>query len=106
MIGEQERLLARAEQPLVSAGTPQWWNAGPGDALLSVEMRPGLQIDQAATDAWADKWEDEHRPGGQHVGLISSLRVGQFRLWSPMSCEAAPAASATRTGSSLAACRH
>jgi hypothetical protein len=63
-------------------------------------------IDQAATDAWADKWEDEYRAGGQHVGLISSLRVRQFRLWSPVFCEAAPAASATHTGSSLEACRH
>jgi hypothetical protein len=76
--------LARGEQALVPAGIPhRWWNAGPGDALVSVEMRPGLHleqlleeafqlvdegkfgedgpIDQAATDAWADKWGDEYR---------------------------------------------
>jgi mannose-6-phosphate isomerase-like protein (cupin superfamily) len=84
MIGEQERLLGAGEQALVPAGTPhRWWNDGPGDALVSVEMRPGLHfeelleeafqlvdegkfgedgpIDQAATDAWAAKWKDEYR---------------------------------------------
>jgi hypothetical protein len=68
----------------VPAGTPhRWWNAGPGDALVSVEMRPGLHfeelleeafqlvdegkfgengpIDQAATDRWATKWQGEYR---------------------------------------------
>ena len=84
LIGDQERLLGPGEQALVPAGTPhRWWNAGPGDALVSVEMRPGLHfeelleeafrlvdegkfgedgpIDQAATDAWAEKWKDEYR---------------------------------------------
>jgi mannose-6-phosphate isomerase-like protein (cupin superfamily) len=84
MIGDQERLLGAGEQALVPAGTPhRWWNAGPGDALVSVELRPALHfeelleeafrladegkfgeegpIDQAATDAWAHKWKDEYR---------------------------------------------
>jgi hypothetical protein len=75
---------AREWSSTVPAGTPhRWWNAGPGDALVSVEMRPGLHfeelleeafqlvdegkfgengpIDQAATDRWATKWQGEYR---------------------------------------------
>jgi mannose-6-phosphate isomerase-like protein (cupin superfamily) len=84
MIAGEERVLREGDEALVPAGTPhRWWNAGPGDALVSVEMRPGLHfeelleeafqlvdegkfgedgpIDQAATDAWANKWEHEYR---------------------------------------------
>lgn len=84
MIGDQKRLLGAGEQALVPPGTAhRWWNAGPGDALVRVEMRPGLHfeelleeafqlvdegkfgedgpIDQAATDAWAARWKDEYR---------------------------------------------
>jgi mannose-6-phosphate isomerase-like protein (cupin superfamily) len=78
IVGDQERLLGAGEQALVPAGTPhRWWNAGPGDALVSVQVRPGLHFeelpeeafqlvdegrfgedgptDQAATDPWAPR---------------------------------------------------
>jgi mannose-6-phosphate isomerase-like protein (cupin superfamily) len=84
MVADEERELREGEEALIPAGTAhRWWNAGPGDALVSVEMRPGLHfeelldeafrlvdegkfgeqgpIDQAATSAWAEKWQQEYR---------------------------------------------
>jgi mannose-6-phosphate isomerase-like protein (cupin superfamily) len=84
MIGGQERLLGAGEEALVPAGTPhRWWNAGPGDALVSVEMRPALHFEELLEEAFrladerkfgeggthrpgghrrlADKWKDEYR---------------------------------------------
>jgi quercetin dioxygenase-like cupin family protein len=84
MVGGEERILVAGESALVPAGTPhRWWNAGPGDALVAVEMRPGLHfeelleeafrladegkfgengpIDRAASDAWAKRWQHEYR---------------------------------------------
>ena len=40
-IAGEDRVLRQGDEALVPAGTPhRWWNAGPGDALVSVEMRP------------------------------------------------------------------
>jgi mannose-6-phosphate isomerase-like protein (cupin superfamily) len=84
MVADEERVLGEGQEALIPAGTVhRWWNAGPGDALVSVEMRPGLHfeelldeafrlvdegkfgeqgpIDQAATSAWAEKWQHEYR---------------------------------------------
>jgi mannose-6-phosphate isomerase-like protein (cupin superfamily) len=84
MIADEDRVLRADERALVPAGTAhRWWNAGPGDALVSVEMRPALRfeelleeafrladegkfgengpIDQAATAAWATEWKDDYR---------------------------------------------
>jgi mannose-6-phosphate isomerase-like protein (cupin superfamily) len=83
MIADEDRTPG-GERALVPARTAhRWWNAGPGDALVSVEMRPALRfeelleeafrladegnfgengpIGQAATAAWATKWKDDYR---------------------------------------------
>ncbi|MGH8825251.1 MAG: cupin domain-containing protein [Jiangellaceae bacterium] len=84
MVAGEERVLHEGDEALVPAGTAhRWWNAGPGHAIVSVEMHPGLHfeelldeafslidegkfgehgpIDQAAAAAWAERWKQEYR---------------------------------------------
>ena len=84
MVAEEERVLHEGEEALVPARTRhRWWNEGPGETVVTVEVRPALHfeelledafrladegrfgeygpIDQAAVDAWAEKWRDEYR---------------------------------------------
>ena len=52
-IAGEDRVLRQGDEALVPAGTPhRWWNAGPGDALVSVEMRPGLHFEELLEEAF------------------------------------------------------
>ena len=46
-------MLRAGDEALVPVGTPhRWWNAGPGDAVVSVEMRPGLHFEELLEEAF------------------------------------------------------